>query len=110
VLAVMRNAQRRPPEFECLELTLRRGRFQLRAEWFSHRREDNRHVPGRRSGFISPNMPHPGIDIPLPLGDHLGRASWVAALVKRHLALDDLDEDRPGVGMPPGRTSWRVVM
>src|SRR4051812_5343940 len=59
VPAAMRNARRRSPKFECLELALGRGRFQLRTEWFSYRRKDNGHVPGRRSGFISPNMPHP---------------------------------------------------
>ena len=47
-------------------------------------------------------MPLPGIHITLALGDHLGRAGWVVTLVERDLAFDDLDEDWPGVGVPPG--------
>jgi hypothetical protein len=84
-----------------LELAPRRGRFQLPTEWLCHRSKDDRHVLSRRSGFISPKMPLPGIHITLALGDHFGRASWGVTLVERDLAFDDLNEDRPGMRMPP---------
>ena len=83
------------------ELALRRRRVQLPAEREPHRSKDDRYVLGRRSSLIAPEMPFPGIDVSLALGDHLGRASRIVALVERHFAFDHGDEDRPWMGMPP---------
>src|SRR3712207_5157456 len=92
------------------ELALRCRRVQLPPEGLCDWSKDDGHILGRRSGLIASNMPLAGVDVALPLRDHLRCAGRIITLVECDLTFGDGDEDRPRMRMPPRRTTRRIVV